>query len=176
MRLKRLLIASIVGLFMVAANLALQPVLMVSGAPVLTISPASWGVVGLDSNNVTAGPNVFSIGARVCNTGDAPATNVVSSFVWDSANQYVNLQPGTNGTMSLPSLAPNQCTLFLYSVQVTRTALAFDTSRAYHITAAATGVSTVSTPLQREIYVERILSQGRNSIAAVQGPSTVVIG
>jgi 3D (Asp-Asp-Asp) domain-containing protein len=33
----------------------------------LTITPVTWNVVGLDSNNVAVGPNVFPLGARVCN-------------------------------------------------------------------------------------------------------------
>ena len=37
-------------------------------------------------------------------------------------------------------------------------------------------MGAVGTPLQREIYVERILSQGRNTIDAVQGPAVVTIG
>ena len=45
--------------------------------PVLTITPITWGVVGLDSNNVTTGPNLFPVGARICNTGTTAATNVV---------------------------------------------------------------------------------------------------
>src|SRR4051812_12591212 len=32
-------------------------------APVLTITPMTWGVAGLDSNNVTVGPNVFPVSA-----------------------------------------------------------------------------------------------------------------
>src|SRR5436190_9304555 len=39
-------------------------------APSLTIAPITWGVIGLDSNDVTVGPNLFPVGARVCNTGD----------------------------------------------------------------------------------------------------------
>ena len=62
--------------------------------PVLTITPITWGVVGLDSNNVTVGPNLFPVGARVCNTGATAATNVASTFVWDSANALINLRTG----------------------------------------------------------------------------------
>ena len=47
-----------------------------SAAPTLTASLITWGVVGLDSNNVNAGPNQFAEGARVCNNGSPAATNV----------------------------------------------------------------------------------------------------
>ena len=70
-----------------------QPQSRASAAAVLTITPLTWNIVGLDSNNVNVGPNNFPVGARVCNTGDAVATNVVSNFVWDSADPFINL-PG----------------------------------------------------------------------------------
>ena len=55
---------------------------MVYAAANLTITPLTWNVVGLDSNNVNVGPNNFPVGARVCNTGDTPAFNVGSTFNW----------------------------------------------------------------------------------------------
>src|SRR5262249_42130264 len=63
-------------------------------------------------------------------------------------------------------------------VDVTQTAAAYDTTRSYHIT--ATDVSgTVSTPTPRELYVEHLISQNRNSITDVKfgpqgGPYTSV--
>ena len=50
-----------------------------SAAPNLTVTPITWGIVGLDSNNVNVGPNTFAYGARVCNTGTTAATNVVAT-------------------------------------------------------------------------------------------------
>src|SRR5881628_975075 len=50
----------------------------VSGAPALTVTPITWNVIGVDSNDpINSGPDTFMVGPRVCNTGDAPATNVV---------------------------------------------------------------------------------------------------
>ena len=57
----------------------------------LNITPTSWNVIGLDSNDVSSGPNTFQVGARICNTGGTAVTNVVGSFVWDSSNSFVNL-------------------------------------------------------------------------------------
>jgi uncharacterized repeat protein (TIGR01451 family) len=133
----------------------------------LTITPISWNVVGLDSNDVDAGPNHFPIGARVCNSGDAAAANVTSAFFWDSANPNVALRPGTLAnfdTNRVPSLAPATCHDFYYELEVTRTAAAYDTTRRYHITATADGLSTIGTPTPREIYVEHLVSQARNHV------------
>src|SRR3982751_930786 len=72
-------------------------------APSLTIAPITWEVVGLDSNDVTVGPNLFPVGARVCNTGDLPATNVQSTFVFDTSNANIALRAGSLPSLSLPT-------------------------------------------------------------------------
>ena len=43
----------------------------------LTITPTEWNVVGLDSNNVLAGPNQYPVGAQVCNITGVAVTNRV---------------------------------------------------------------------------------------------------
>ena len=121
-----------------------QPQSRASAAAVLTITPLTWNIVGLDSNNVNVGPNNFPVGARVCNTGDAVATNVVSNFVWDSADPFINLRPGSFNTLSVSSLGIGACTDFYYEVTVTRNASAYNHTRRYHITASADGLAAVS--------------------------------
>ncbi|HLR07195.1 MAG TPA: hypothetical protein VK117_15370, partial [Pyrinomonadaceae bacterium] len=76
----------------------------------LTITPTTWNVIGLDSNNVNSGPNGFQIGARVCNTGGTAVTNLSGAFVWDSANAFINL--GGSSTINVPSLAAGGCVDF----------------------------------------------------------------
>src|SRR5690349_2039149 len=112
-----------------------RPQSRVSAAAVLTITPLTWNVVGLDSNNVAVGPNNFPVGARVCNTGNATATNVTSSFVWDSSDPYIDLRPGSLSTLSVASLAAGACTDFYFEVTVTRNSAAYNHTRRYHITA-----------------------------------------
>ncbi|KAF0109496.1 MAG: hypothetical protein FD147_2230 [Chloroflexi bacterium] len=46
-------------------GLFLQNPSNVFAAPSLTITPLTWNVIGLDSNNVNVGPNTFPVGARV---------------------------------------------------------------------------------------------------------------
>ncbi|MDQ2690491.1 MAG: hypothetical protein M3Y68_00495, partial [Chloroflexota bacterium] len=78
-------------LIIAVVSASFRPQRTVSAAPILTITPITWNIIGLDSNNVNVGPNTFPVGARVCNVGDTVATNVTSNFVWDSANPYINL-------------------------------------------------------------------------------------
>ena len=140
----------------------------------LTITPTTWNVIGLKSNDVTSGPNSFQVGARVCNTGGAPVTNVSSSFVWDSSNAFINLSGPS--TINVPSLAAGGCVDFYYSAVVTRTSSAYNTTRGYHITVTGDSVASVSTPTPRELYVEKIISQSRNSVNSITGPTTVYVG
>ncbi|MFT3893328.1 MAG: SdrD B-like domain-containing protein [Anaerolineales bacterium] len=165
------------------AGLAFSPQKSAYAAASLTVQPITWNIIGLDSNNVNVGPNHFPIGARVCNTGDTTAFNVRASFVWDTANPYINLRPGTagsgtggapadlptSGTIDLPSTPGSNCKEYYFEVEVTRNAAAYDTTRRYHIAVTADGGATTgSTPTPRELYVEHLVSQSRNAVTDVQ--------
>jgi len=137
----------------------------------LTIAPLTWNVIGLDSNDVNVGPNNFPIGARVCS--DAATTNVTVNYVWDSANAFVDLRGGSLTSINIASIGAGGCEDAYFEVEVNRNASAYDTTRSYHIT--ATDLSgTVSTATPRELYVEHLISQNRNSISDVlYGPDTL---
>lgn len=168
------------------SRLLLVFVLMAAFAPVLTfpasaaaslsITPNTWNIVGLDSNDVTDGPNEFLVGVRICNPGDVAATNVVATFAWDTAATYINLQPGSGSTRTSASLASGACMNAYFNIEITRDSNAYDTARRFHISATADGLGTVSTPTPREIYVEHLISQSRNAVNAITGPSTVYVG
>jgi len=140
----------------------------------LTIEPTTWNVIGLDSNNVNSGPNTFQVGARVCNTGATAVTNLSGAFVWDSSNAFINL--GGSNTINVPSLASGSCVDFYYPVVVIRTSAAYDTTRAYHISVTGDSVASVSTPTPRGLFVEHLISQNRNSVNSITGPTTVYVG
>jgi uncharacterized repeat protein (TIGR01451 family) len=163
-----------------------------SAQPVLTITPITWNIIGLDSNNVNVGPNHFPIGARVCNVGDATATNVKSSFSFESGDPYtgdpyVNLRPGTAQAYTSDgiNLAPTVCTDFYYEVEVARDANAYNQTREYYITATADLGLIATTARPRELFVEFLISQSRNSVSDVKvdgvsipagGTMTLVVG
>jgi uncharacterized repeat protein (TIGR01451 family) len=171
----------------------LLPISSALAAPQLTITPITWNILGLDSNNVNIGPNVYMVGARVCNVGSTDATNVKATFVRDGAiNSYINLQG--NSTLTLATLPagstsaantrpptyygtpPNNCTDFYFNVEVTRNSAAYNAKQLYHIEANADGVGIVSTPTNRELYVEKLVSQNRNAVLTFSGPTNVVVG
>ncbi len=137
-------------------------------APLLVITPITWGVVGLDSNKVTDGPNVFPVGARVCNNGSTAATNVVSTFVWESLNPLIDFRAGSSSSLSLATLAAGICTDFYYEIEVVRSTTVYNTTRPFHITATADTLGVISTPTAREIFVEKLVSQNRNSVIGIK--------
>jgi uncharacterized repeat protein (TIGR01451 family) len=140
----------------------------------LTYEPATFNVIGLDSNDVTSGPNIFPVGVRVCNVGGAAVTNVAGTLVWDSSNFNINTT-GLN-PVTFSSLAAGQCTTVFFNVAITRTTAAYNTSRSYHVNITADGEAGYTTPTPREVYVEKLVSQNRNSTQSISGPSTVVVG
>ncbi|HPE71532.1 MAG TPA: C25 family cysteine peptidase [Candidatus Competibacter sp.] len=150
-------------------------------ATTLTVTPITWNVVGLDSNNVNVGPNDFPVGARICNTGGSAASNLTASFVWDSSNSYINNRSGTNTSISVSSLAASTCTDVYFEVEITRDSAAYDTTRNYHIAVTAdSGTTTGSTPTPRQVYVEHLVSQSRNSVTGISyglhGGSLTAVG
>jgi len=153
--------------------------------PVLTVTPITWNVVGLDSNNVIVGPENFPVGARVCNSGTTAATDVVADFVWDSADAYIDLRPGSQDPISLASLAAGSCRDFYFEVALDRDPAAYTHARRYHIQVASNETGPLSTPTPREVYVERLISQNRNATTDVRldgvsipagGTMTLVVG
>jgi hypothetical protein len=143
-------------------------------AATLGVTRITWDVVGLDSNKVTSGPNQFPVGMRVCNSGSTSATNTAATFTWDSANQYISLLESP--TISIGTLAAGACTDVYWTAVVTRNASAYDTTRQYHVTVSADSTASVSTPTPRELYVEHLVSQNRNSITGITGPTSVRVG
>ena len=144
-------------LFLVLFAGVFRPQANVYALTTLTVSPITWNVIGLDSNNVNVGPNYFPVGARVCNTGSEAATNVTATFVWEdglnlyTGDPYINLRLGTLSTINLGALNPGSCTTnyldAYFEVQVTRNSSAYDKTRAYHIDVTAGNVAgTISTP------------------------------
>ncbi|MEN9620686.1 MAG: hypothetical protein RL499_879, partial [Actinomycetota bacterium] len=139
----------------------------------LSISVLEWSLMGLDSNDVTTGPDQFPIGATVCNITSTAVSNVSVNWVWDATNTFVNLDGGA--TKTIANLAANSCQEVRYTVKITRDTAAWLTSRAFRITASAPDVNLVSTPTGRYIFVDKIQSQSRNN-STLTGPSTVTVG
>jgi uncharacterized repeat protein (TIGR01451 family) len=146
----------------------------------VTVAPVTWNVIGLDSNKWSQGdgPDTFQVGARACNVGATAVANITGTFFWDSSNPYINLAAGAANPITYSSLAVGTCTDFYFPVTVTRINAVFTTSpsRRYHITVSGTGVSSVSTPTPRELYVEQLLSQNRNTVISISGPTSVYVG
>src|SRR5207253_6469794 len=88
----------------------------------LQVTPITWNVLGLDSNNVNAGPNTYPVGVRVKNVGDAAATSLAVNLVWDTANANINLTGPSSH--SAASLAAGASADFYFNAVITRTSAA----------------------------------------------------
>ncbi len=64
-RMKKLISQRAALLFMVTALvvaiLGILPLTPAQGAAILSITPITWDVIGLDSNNLAAGPDTFPV-------------------------------------------------------------------------------------------------------------------
>jgi hypothetical protein len=158
----------LVGVFTAVAAASAQ------AAATLTVTGITWNVIGLDSNKVTSGPNQFPVGMRVCNGGASAATNTTATFTWDSANQYISLLESP--TIAIGTLAAGGCSDVYWTAVVARDSAAYDTTRQYHVTVSADSTASVSTPTPRELYVEHLVSQNRNSLTNITGPASVRVG
>lgn len=141
----------------------------------LAVSHITWGTIGLDSNDVSTGPNVFPVGVRISNIGDATATDLTATFSFTTAN--VNIDVDSPQSVTIPSLAAGAQADVYFNVRITRVVAAYLTSREFVITVSGTGVTTATSPGPREVFVEKLVSQNRNSIIPpITGPTAVNVG
>ena len=158
-------------LMMVVGQGAPATLVQAAAAPAsLTIAPITWNVVGLDSNNVNTGPNDFPVGVRVTNPTGSSISGLTVTFAWTSgdAASYIQLQPGTSDAYNGVSLAAGAYQDFYFTIQITRTPLAYNTTRRYVVSVTDASHNVLaSTPPFREIYVEHLISQNRNSVNGI---------
>ncbi len=138
----------------------------------LSVTPITWDVVGLDSNRpLTSGPELFPVGAEVCAVGGPSAGPVTVDFIWTDGNggadPYINSRPGSLTTLTFAALAADECIDAYFELQLTRSASAFGNSREYSIE-ATDGADTVTTPRPRQIYIEYLVSQNRNTTSLIR--------
>ncbi|HUP87334.1 MAG TPA: hypothetical protein VM143_16900 [Acidimicrobiales bacterium] len=144
-----------------------------AAATTLTVEAITWNVLGLDSNDVSVGPATYPVGGRVCNTGSEAAT-VSASFVWTSSSPAMSLEGPA--TIDLGLLPAGSCRDAYWNVTVARAASSYDATRGYVIEATSTDGASAATPTPRELFVERLVSQNRNSVNSITGPSAVTVG
>ena len=149
----------------------------------MSVEPITWNVIGLDSNRPADGPKDFPVGIRACNPASNSVTfsDVEADFVWltggtTSDDTYLKLRPGSlDPIQPVPQidLGPGTCYDFYFEVEVSTVAGSFDQTRRYRIDVTYddpdTGSrETITSPTPRELYVEYLISQNRNSVIDVE--------
>ena len=139
----------------------------------LTIEEITWSVIGLDSNNVNAGPQDYPVGVRVCNEGDeATPDDIEATFAFTTSSSYISLV-NSSPTQTFGPLGAGECRDIYYSVRVARDSNAYDETAVYTIT-VTDGTNTVVEG--QTLYVEHLVSQNRNSTTTISGPTWVEVG
>ncbi len=147
----------------------------------LTLVILSYDRIGIDSNNPNGtdsqgnpiGPDRSNIQARITNNGSEPATNVVVSFQWTTANTYVNLSPYETVVASLGNLNPGQQMDIFWLVEIARNKSAVNTTRGFRIDVTSDQTSAAAS---QTLTVEGLNSQSQDSSNIVNAPSTVYVG
>ena len=128
-----------------------------------TVTPSTWNIIGLDSNRPDSGPYQFPVGAKFC--GGTPGATDTALLTWETGGTdngtYIYLRSGTANPVNI-IFGADGCADAYFEAEVAQTSLAFGQTRRYYITAGG-----VSTPRPRELYVERLIAQGRNSVNAL---------
>ena len=79
-------------------------------------------------------------------------------------------------TIAIGTLAVGECRDVYFNVAVTRTKLAINTVQRYSIQVTTAEAVSGSTPQPRQLFIEGLVSQGRNEVVSVTGPTTVYVG
>lgn len=136
----------------------------------VTTQKIGWNVVGLDSNRVDVGPNQFPNGVRICNDSGSTATGH-ANWTWLDATYaaYINLAGDDSVSWSI---ANGDCQSIYWTVEITRNTSSYFTTRNFDIdvTTTAPAAGTTSVVDNQQIYVEKLVSQNRNSVGSVTGP------
>jgi hypothetical protein len=69
-------IVCVLIMLFVLITVSLQPQILATAYPILSVSPITSNVVGLDSINDNSGQNTFPVEEQVCTTGDVSATDL----------------------------------------------------------------------------------------------------
>ncbi len=147
--------------------------------PASTVTPITWDVVGLDSNDpVNSGPEHFPVAGAGLQSGQAAphCERCSGNLVWTSSNGAINLPPGSlNPIVSDPAinLSPGQCHDFYFEISDRSPASSLRSipplplSQRHRLDGTSTAV-TASSPTPRQIFVEHLVSQSRNAVTDVQ--------
>ena len=155
----------LLSLVFMLGGLLTTPVTVI--AAITSVTPITWNIIGLDSNTPAFGPNRFPVGARVYSNAASEVTQRVY-FHWETdavSNtnaSYIYLRDEVNNYVDITIPANGHADAY-FEVLVNPIGASFDKTRGFYIKA-----DTVSTPRPRELYVERLVSQGRNAITNLE--------
>lgn len=152
--------------FFVATVVVLATLLFSPSHVAAAITPITWDTIGLDSNSPTSGPFIFPVGARITGPANTPGS---ATLQWeDPANPDPYITIRNNQTLNFTFDSSGNADVY-FEVQIPaakRTTSAYGQTRRYYITSG--GNQSVT----RELYIERLISQGRNAVTDIKVGTT----
>src|SRR5687768_5794597 len=95
----RILVAILLFLVLLGAS-GIQDNPASGQSPSLSITPITWDIIGLDSNEPSTGPRNFPVAARVCNTSAADFITTTSvTMSWTTPSAFIDFRPDTLTTI-----------------------------------------------------------------------------
>jgi LPXTG-site transpeptidase (sortase) family protein len=163
--------ACLIGLLVMA--LVGLPVRTAFAQTDLTIEQITWSIIGLDTNDVNAGPNEFPIGVRVCNDGDDMVENLTVTFAWTNANERIALINEAGTVQTIDPVEEGECVDVYYWASVQRNTASYGATRNLTITAEGDDVSVNTS---QQLRVERLEPVATLSTSNFSGPDSLNVG
>ncbi|MEB3226244.1 MAG: hypothetical protein VKJ86_10640 [Synechococcus sp.] len=162
-------------------NVNVGPNDYLSGARVCNISGQTLNNITVQFVRLGATNNFISVTALGSNTDTLTIASLPTGSTPPNFNNNAFIDSG------ISNITPANCYNAYFNVVIQRTPAAYNTFQQYKIEARASGVTTVDTNQRvaelfpgsngvQQLYVEKILSQARNSVVSFTGPSTVFVG
>lgn len=138
----------------------------------VNVGSHTWSKIGLDSNNVSVGPNQFLIQARITATSGSAINVKTMANIAGGGSPYIHLL--SPFTQDLGDISAGTFKDVFYVVGIDRDSNAYSTQSTVNIIASAENASDKTGT--RTLIVEKLLSQNQNYIidSGVLPPSPVV--
>ncbi len=169
----------------IAINLAViwllfSPLRASGQAPSLSFRDPTWEIIGLDQGRAVFGPQSYLVGANLCNNGGESGAITATLDLEPGSG---TIQPSGPTSLSIPSLAADECTGVYYNVDIVdeNLATAIDAVQPYTITVTAENFNDNLLRLNGSLEVAALTSLNQAidqdiAIYRLVGPAQVTVG
>lgn len=169
----------------IAINLAViwllfSPLRASGQAPSLSFRDPTWEIIGLDQGSAVFGPQSYLVGANLCNNGGESGAITATLDLEPGSG---TIQPSGPTSLSIPSLAADECTGVYYNVDIVdeNLATAIGAVQPYTISVTAANFVTETVRLNGSLEVAGLAPRNQainvdQAIYQLDGPAQVTVG